>query len=87
MEQALGNLVDNALRHGEGTVHLSAERNGTATVLEVSDAGRGFAPGFAPDAFERFTRGDEGRTGAGAGLGLAIVRAIAVAHDGTVTDR
>ena len=85
MEQALGNLVDNALRHGEGTVHLSAERNGTATVLEVSDAGRGFAPGFAPDAFERFTRGDEGRTGAGAGLGLAIVRAIAVAHDGTVT--
>ena len=50
--------------------------------LEVSDDGEGFAPEFAERAFERFARGEIGRTGAGTGLGLSIVRAIAEAHGG-----
>ena len=82
VEQALGNLVDNALRHGEGRISLGASANGDAAELWVSDEGQGLAEGFRDRAFERFTRADEGRTGRGAGLGLAIVRAIARAHGG-----
>jgi two-component system OmpR family sensor kinase len=82
IEQALGNLVDNALRHGAGEVRLSARRRDGSVDLEVSDEGPGFAPGFEAEAFERFTRPDGGRTGGGAGLGLAIVRAVAAAHGG-----
>jgi signal transduction histidine kinase len=84
IEQALGNLIENALRHGGGEVRLSARRDDGATVFEVSDQGSGFPDGFEAEAFERFTRADEGRTGGGAGLGLAIARAIAVAHGGQV---
>lgn len=83
--QALGNLVDNALRHGAGDVHLSARRNGTTVEIDVRDEGPGFPPEVAPRAFERFARGDGSRTVGGAGLGLAIVRSIAEAHGGTAT--
>ena len=85
MRQALGNLIDNALRHGEGTVTLTA-RDGA---IEVSDEGAGFPDDLAPRAFERFSRAGTSRAG-GSGLGLAIVRAIAEAHGGSVailTDR
>jgi two-component system OmpR family sensor kinase len=81
LRQALGNLVDNALRHGSGEIVLTA-RGGPAVELEVADGGPGFAADIADRAFERFARGDRGRTGSGAGLGLAIVRAIAEAHGG-----
>jgi signal transduction histidine kinase len=46
------------------------------------DDGPGFPEGFSASAFDRFTRGERGRSGDGAGLGLAIVRAIAEAHGG-----
>jgi signal transduction histidine kinase len=83
LEQALGNLVDNALRHGAGTVRLGADaRNGTI-VLRVADEGRGFAPEVLPVAFERFTREDESRGDGASGLGLAIVDAVARAHGGS----
>ena len=83
LEQALGNLVDNALRHGGGTIRLEAEsRDGTA-MLEVSDEGEGFPSSFLPHAFERFARADEARSRGATGLGLAIVDAVARAHGGT----
>jgi two-component system OmpR family sensor kinase len=83
LEQALGNLVDNALRHGAGAVHLSVlDRNGHVE-LHVLDKGEGFPPDFLPHAFERFGRADEARTSAGAGLGLALAAAIAEAHRGS----
>lgn len=82
VEQALANLVDNALAHGSGAVRLRAEREEGSVRIDVSDEGAGFPAGFEPRAFERFTRADEGRTGGGAGLGLAIVRAVAEAHGG-----
>jgi signal transduction histidine kinase len=84
LRQALGNLLDNALRHGDGEVVLSARSVADGGVeIDVSDEGRGFAPDFADRAFERLARGDGARTRGGAGLGLAIVRAVAEAHGGT----
>jgi heavy metal sensor kinase len=83
LEQALGNLVENALRHGRGTIRLfGVERDGVVEI-HVTDEGPGFPDGFSARAFERFSRADEARSGAGAGLGLAIVRAVAEAHGGT----
>jgi two-component system, OmpR family, sensor kinase len=82
LEQALTSMVDNALRHGEGEVRIWARRNGTLIELHVSDQGPGFPPGFAAQAFERFSRADPARARGGAGLGLAIVETIARAHHG-----
>jgi two-component system, OmpR family, sensor kinase len=81
-EQALANLVDNALRHGEGAVELRAEPAGDAVRLHVLDRGPGFDPALDGRAFERFTRGDRARSRGGTGLGLAIVDAIARSHGG-----
>jgi signal transduction histidine kinase len=83
LRQALGNLVDNALRHGTGDILLSAERQATAVHLEVSDQGNGFPAEVVDRAFERFTRSRAARGEAGAGLGMAIVRTIAEAHGGS----
>ncbi len=83
VEQALANLVENAVRHGAGDVVLSAERRDGAVELHVRDEGPGFPPEFLGSAFERFTRADHGRSRGGAGLGLPIVAAIAAAHGGT----
>ena len=80
--QALSNLVDNALRHGAGTVTLRARTDDGAVELHVLDEGPGVPQSFIPRAFERFSRAQSGRTGDGAGLGLAIVELIAVAHGG-----
>jgi two-component system OmpR family sensor kinase len=81
IEQALGNCVDNALHHGDGEIALRGRLEGDDVVLEVADQG-GLAAGLDERAFERFSRGGAGRTSEGAGLGLAIVRAIARAHRG-----
>jgi signal transduction histidine kinase len=83
IEQALGNLIDNALRHGAGTIWVSARAEGDSVVFEVRDEGVGFPERIAGRAFERFTRAEESRTSSGAGLGLAIVAAIAGAHGGS----
>ncbi len=82
LRQALGNLVDNALRHGAGAITLAGRAADGGVALEVSDEGPGFGNDIAGRAFERFARGDAARTRGGSGLGLAIVRAIAEAHDG-----
>ena len=82
LRQALSNLVDNSLRHGEGDVTLAARLAPGGAEVEVSDEGPGFSADFRDRAFERFARGDEARTRGGAGLGLAIVRAVAEAHGG-----
>jgi signal transduction histidine kinase len=82
IEQALTNLVDNALRHGGGHVRISARANNGSVELHVLDDGAGFDDDFTPHAFERFSRADEARRDGGAGLGLAIADAIAQAHGG-----
>jgi signal transduction histidine kinase len=91
IRQAVDNLVDNALRFApRGTdIVLSADRAGASLVIEVRDSGPGFPPDFLPHAFERFRRPDRdrARSEGGAGLGLAIVRAIALAHGGRAAAR
>ena len=84
LEQALGNLIDNALRHGGGAVRVEIGCLHDTVELRVSDDGEGFPVDFLPRAFDRFARGDTVRGGASAGLGLSIVQAIVHAHGGTV---
>jgi signal transduction histidine kinase len=89
IRQAADNLLDNALRFAPrgSAIVLAACADGPGLVIEVRDDGPGFPAGFLPHAFERFRRPDTGRSrgDGGAGLGLAIVRAIAVAHGGTAS--
>ncbi|MDQ6778372.1 MAG: HAMP domain-containing histidine kinase [Actinomycetota bacterium] len=80
--QAIENLLTNALRHADAHVELGVRRTEASVELHVTDDGPGFPPDFLPHAMERFARADAGRTADGAGLGLAIVRAIAEAHGG-----
>ena len=82
LEQALDNLVENALRHGKGCIHLETTRRDGMIALHVRDEGPGFPPEFIAEAFERFTRTDHARSRGGTGLGLSIVQAIARAHGG-----
>ena len=85
LEQALGNLVDNAFRHGAGTVRLAVSAGNGVVELRVGDDGAGFPTDFLPHAFERFSRPDGARSGGTAGLGLAIVAAVAEAHGGSAS--
>jgi len=91
IRQAIGNLLDNALRHtaprGRVTVEV-AHSNGLLS-LEVRDTGQGFPAAFLPSAFEPFARPDASRSreDGGTGLGLAIVRAVAEAHGGAAEAR
>jgi two-component system, OmpR family, sensor kinase len=82
IEQALGNLVENAFVHGDGAVRIVAQSTNGHVELHVLDEGPGFRDGFAERAFDRFSRADDARSSQGAGLGMAIARAIAKAHGG-----
>jgi signal transduction histidine kinase len=85
VEQALGNLIENALRYGGHSIHIAASSYGSAGCeFAVTDDGDGFSDEFLPHALERFTRGDTARGRGGTGLGLSIVEAIAHAHGGSV---
>jgi two-component system OmpR family sensor kinase len=81
LERAVGNLVRNARRHGQGRVEIEVAAQGDRARLTVSDEGHGLTLEQAEHAFERFWRGPGGDSG----LGLAIVRAIAERHGGSVS--
>jgi two-component system, sensor histidine kinase and response regulator len=83
VEQALSNLLANAVEHGDGTValHISGEDSNRVSV-SVHNQGPAIPPERLPGVFEPFQKGDEG--GNGLGLGLFIVREIVRAHEGTV---
>jgi signal transduction histidine kinase len=91
LEQALQNLVANAIRHtpAGGRVQMSANRDGGDISIAVEDSGPGIPPEHLGRVFDRFYKVDVSRTGteqpSGSGLGLSIVRAIALRHGGTIT--
>lgn len=89
LEQAVVNLVDNAIKYSsnDGIVCLEAAQQDQTTLIHVSDKGCGIAKEHLPRIFERFYRVDKARSRSlgGTGLGLAIVKHIANAHKGTVT--
>lgn len=89
LRQAVGNLVSNAVVHTPETAAVAIRVRGSEVdvVVEVTDDGPGLDPVTAGMAFERFHRGDAGRSPGGSGLGLAIVKAVADAHGGRVEVR
>ena len=87
VEQAVGNIVENAIRHGADTVELGAVERDEFVDLTVRDDGPGFPEAFIEHAFERFARADHARSRGGTGLGLSIVAAIADAHGGSAGAR
>lgn len=89
LEQAVHNLIANAVRHTPpgGLVLLTAERGEDAVRLQVKDSGEGIAPEDLPHIWERFYRTDKARDRdqGGAGLGLALVRELVEAMGGSVS--
>ncbi|MFE5027338.1 ATP-binding protein [Streptomyces sp. NPDC056656] len=79
---AIGNLIDNALRHSHGDIHVTATADEGLLRLTVTDEGPGFPADFLPKAFDRFARAEASRTSPGSGLGLAFVAAVAASHGG-----
>jgi signal transduction histidine kinase len=89
LRRALGNLVDNAIKYtpAGGKVGLSLLAADGQACIVVLDTGIGIAPADAARVFDPFVRLDAARSrdAGGAGLGLAIVRAIVLAHGGSIT--
>ena len=84
--QVLNNLLSNAARHSPETapIRIAAERDGAHVTLSVSDAGRGVAPEQLPRLFQKYSRGCDGTSGLGGGLGLAICKGLVEAHGGRI---
>jgi len=84
LAQALGNLIDNALTYGAGTITLSLDETDCGRVIAVTDRGPGIPPARRGQALRRFGRLDDARSGAGAGLGLTLAAAVARLHGGSL---
>jgi signal transduction histidine kinase len=82
LDQAVGSMVDNALRYGAGTIELTAAAGERSAEIHVLDRGEGFPEDFLGRAFERFSRASSSNRDGGSGLGLAIVQTVAQAHGG-----
>jgi signal transduction histidine kinase len=90
LKQLLLNLIQNSIKFtpNGGQIHISLRREGSKAVLQVGDTGIGIQPDDLPHIFNRFYQADDSRTRSneqdGAGLGLAIAKWIAEAHDGVI---
>src|SRR5690606_24720255 len=85
LQQVLSNLVGNAIKFTDpgGTITTTVIVADDQVEVAIEDTGRGIAPEFVTQVFQRYTRGQPAQA-AGAGLGLMIVREIVEAHGGTV---
>jgi signal transduction histidine kinase len=86
LSRVLFNLIQNAIHHTppDGSVTVRVEDAGGGVEIEVADTGEGIAAEQRDRVFEPFYRGDAARQSPGAGLGLAISRAIVEAHGGSI---
>jgi two-component system sensor histidine kinase MtrB len=85
LDTIVGNLVGNALEHGDPPVAVTVGANGDTVRVSVSDGGNGIAPQHLPRVFDRFYKADRARSAGGIGLGLAIARENARLHGGDIT--
>jgi len=86
LQRMLANLLDNALKYSErdGNVNVMVNTLGEDILLSVRDEGIGISKKDQKKVFDRFFRCDESRSKAGCGLGLSLVRAVAIAHGGNI---
>ena len=84
LKQVLLILLDNALKHTNGTISVMTAVDEVGVAISIQDAGPGIEPAALPHVFERFYRGDEARSTAGTGLGLPIAKALVEAQNGTI---
>jgi signal transduction histidine kinase len=82
LDHVLGNLVDNAVRHGAGEIRVEIAQLDRVVRIAVRDEGPGMPPEFVADAVGRFRRADVARTTPGSGLGLALVHPVVDAAGG-----
>lgn len=87
LAQLLDNLLDNALKYSDTAVDLTVDQQNHELLIGVKDRGPGVAPQDQAQLFEPFVRGSLTRGQRGAGLGLAVCRAIARAHGGDLVWR
>jgi two-component system osmolarity sensor histidine kinase EnvZ len=85
IQRLLGNLIDNALRYGNGEVEIATGHEQRTAFVEVCDRGPGIPAEQAEHMLQPFTRLDTARGGSGTGLGLAIVDRVATLHGGRVS--
>ncbi|HOW65124.1 MAG TPA: HAMP domain-containing sensor histidine kinase [Candidatus Paceibacterota bacterium] len=87
LQQALGNLVDNAIKYNTagGWVRIQAQEESNQAKITVEDNGMGVPPEDLPRIWDRLFRGDKSRSQKGLGLGLSLVKAIVEAHHGQIT--
>jgi len=85
VERLIGNLLDNAFKHGQPPVRLSVRAEGSQAVLRVSDAGAGVPEDQRTVLLQAFARGDSARSTPGTGLGLAIVTRVVARMGGTLS--
>jgi len=86
LEQVAANLIDNAIKYttSGGRVNVAVRRDGGGALLEVRDTGAGIPADEIPRIWDRLFRGDSSRAERGLGLGLSLVKAIVIAHGGSV---
>lgn len=85
LKQVLLVLLDNAIKHGKGAVHVAVEERDREVALRVQDDGPGMSPEMQQRLFDRFQRGDASRSTPGFGLGLSIARALIEGQQGSIT--
>jgi two-component system sensor histidine kinase KdpD len=87
IERVVVNLLDNVLKYtpSGSPIEIAAAAREGAVAVDVLDRGPGFAPGEEQRIFDKFYRGEASRSREGAGLGLAVARAIVEAHGGGIS--
>ena len=84
LRQVLLILLDNAIKHGDGTIRVLAGESDQQVVVQVQDSGPGMPPELQERIFDRFYRNDTSRSTPGFGLGLSIARALIEVQGGSI---
>ncbi len=84
LKQVLLILLDNAIKHAKGPIHVKLDARDDQGVVQVQDSGPGMSPALQQRLFDRFHRGDTARSTPGFGLGLSIARALIEAQQGSI---